>query len=121
MKRNQKVYFLFNIITIVIGLISRINRISDYTATYFGDCLYAILFFLLFGFVFTKLKLFKTLIISLLFCYAIEFLQLYQSNLFKSLNVITVIFVGQSSRLTRTEKGSPLCSDRMSELPYDKP
>ena len=37
------------------------------------------------------------------------------------INVITVIFVGQSSRLTRTEKGSPLCSDRMSELPYDKP
>ncbi|AFM05402.1 Protein of unknown function (DUF2809) [Bernardetia litoralis DSM 6794] len=80
MIRNRKNYFLLIIITILIGLISRTDFISNFITDYFGDYLYAILFFLIFGFLFIKTKSYKLLIISLIFCYGIEFLQLYQAD-----------------------------------------
>jgi hypothetical protein len=80
MQRNRKIYLLFIIITILIGLISRIDIISNFITNYLGDYLYAVLFFLIFGFLFTKAKSYKILIVSLLFCYGIEFLQLYQAD-----------------------------------------
>lgn len=79
-KRNRKVYFLFIIITILIGLFSRNTILSNWVINYVGDYLYAVLLFLIFGFIFTKTETYKILIISLLFCWSIEFLQLYQAD-----------------------------------------
>jgi len=80
MQRNRKIYFLFIIITVVIGLFSRTDLISDWVNSHLGDYLYAVLFFLIFGFLFNKIKPYKIFIISLLFCCGIEFLQLYQAD-----------------------------------------
>lgn len=80
MNRNRKVYLLLTLLTILIGLVSRTEFISHFITDYFGDFLYAVLFFLIFGFIFTKTNPYKILIISLLFCYGIEFLQLYQAD-----------------------------------------
>jgi len=84
-QRNRKIYFLFIVITILIGLFSRTELISGWVSSHLGDYLYAILFFLLFGFVFTKIKSYKIFISSLLFCCGIEFLQLYQADWISSI------------------------------------
>ncbi len=78
--RNRKTYLLFIVLIIITGLVSRTEFVSTYIDASFGDYLYAILFFLIFGFVFTKLEPYKILILSLIFCYSIEFLQIYQPN-----------------------------------------
>lgn len=80
MNRNRKLYIVFILLTIIIGLVSRNTILSNWIVDYTGDYLYAVLFFLIFGYIFTKTKSYKILIISLLFCYGIEFLQLYQAD-----------------------------------------
>lgn len=80
MRRHRKTYLVFILITILIGLISRSEIFSGWINSHLGDYLYALLFFLIFGFIFRKSKSYKILLISLIFCYAIEFLQLYQAD-----------------------------------------
>ena len=98
MNRSRKIYFLLIILTTIIGLVSRTKTISNYVNNHFGDYLYAILFFLIFGFIFTKAKSYKLLIISLLFCYSIEFLQIYEAdwiNVIRSYKV-SKLFLGNN-------------------------
>ena len=45
-----------------------------------GDYLYAILFYLIFGFLFPNKKPVQILVVSVLCCYGIEVLQLYQAD-----------------------------------------
>ncbi len=80
MRRNRTVYFVLIIITIIVGLFSRIDTISTYVNNHFGDYLYAILFFLIFGFLFIKIESYKVFILTFLFCCGIEFLQIYQAD-----------------------------------------
>ena len=85
MKRNQKVYLLLIIITIIVGLFSRTDLLSNWINNYVGDYLYSILCFLIFGFILTKIKSYKILLLTLFFCYSIEFLQLYQADWINSI------------------------------------
>lgn len=80
MKRNRIHYAIFILTTILLGLFSRTQYIPDFIYPYFGDYLYAILFFLIFGFLFPYKKSFLILILSVVFCYGIEALQLYQAD-----------------------------------------
>ncbi len=96
MKRSRKVYFLLLLITIAVGLFSRTIFVSGFVTSYVGDYLYSILIFLIFGFIFTKTNPYKILIITLLFCCGIEFLQLYQP---KSPNWLSFIRSYKISRL----------------------
>ncbi|SNR61047.1 DUF2809 domain-containing protein [Flavobacterium sp. ov086] len=63
--------------TIFLGILSRkISQIPLIT----GDFLYAVMIYLLVRIVFTDKKALYIIVVSLLICYSIEFLQLYQGN-----------------------------------------
>ena len=80
MKRNRKIYSALIIFTIVMGLLSRTSIIPAIIYPYLGDYLYAVLYFLIVGVLFPEMKPFKVAVISVLTCYAIEFLQLYKAD-----------------------------------------
>ena len=80
MKRSRLAYFTLIIITIIIGLISRTEIVPKIVYPYLGDYLYAILFFLIIGFLFNKTKSLKVAIVSILVCYLIEIFQLYDAD-----------------------------------------
>ena len=78
MVKNRRVlYFILIIITILLGILSRkINGIP----TFFGDTLYAVMVYFGMRFFFINFNIKKTAILALLFCFAIEFLQLYDAE-----------------------------------------
>lgn len=80
MQRNRLLYFALTLITIATGLFSRSSYIPEFIYPYAGDILYATMFFFVFGFLFPKLSTHKVAAISILLCYGIEFLQLYQAD-----------------------------------------
>lgn len=80
LKRNRLAYFTLIIITIIIGLISRTEIVPEIIYPYLGDYLYAILFFLIIGFLFNRMKSLKVAIVSILVCYLIEIFQLYDAD-----------------------------------------
>lgn len=77
LKNSRTRYFFLIIITIVLGILSR--KIEG-IPIFFGDLLYAVLIYFGIRFGFNNLNLKKTAILALLFCFAIEFLQLYQAD-----------------------------------------
>jgi len=69
-------YFILIFITIILGLLSRhIHGIP----LFIGDILWALMVFFIVKFLFIKRTIKWVIITSLLFCYAIEFSQLYQA------------------------------------------
>lgn len=80
MKRNKLHYFLLIIATIIVGLLSRTKIIPAIIYPYLGDYLYALMFFFIIAFIFDKMDSWKVALISLLLCYSIEILQLYQAD-----------------------------------------
>lgn len=68
------------IITIILGLISRAKTIPVIIYPYLGDYLYALMCFLIVGFLYNKSKSLKIVLISILLCYLIEVFQLYQAD-----------------------------------------
>ncbi|MDL2030947.1 DUF2809 domain-containing protein [Bacillus subtilis] len=82
MKRNRWIYAVFTILIIGLGLGSRAysSVLPDTLNTYLGDSLWAAMIFTGCGFLFRKLKTMITGIISLSFCFAIEFSQLYHAE-----------------------------------------
>ncbi len=80
MQRNRLLYFGLIIFTIIIGLFSRSGYIPEPITPYAGDILYATMFFFLFGFLFPKMTTHRAAAISILLCYGIEILQLYQAD-----------------------------------------
>ena len=80
MKRNRIVYLGLTILVMILGLLSRkINSLPYILEKYSGDCLWALMIFLLFAFVFNKKDIKFITILSLLFCYGIEISQLYHA------------------------------------------
>ena len=77
MRNNRILYFLLCISIIALGILSRKTEIIP---LFVGDILYSIMIYFLIRFLFLKIKLQKTAFISLLVCYAIETLQLYQAD-----------------------------------------
>jgi len=76
MLRKRILYFGLVVFTIIIGLLSR-----DFTfiPLFIGDILWATMVYLIVRFLFISKKVKFIVLISLLFCYAIEFSQLYKA------------------------------------------
>lgn len=82
MIRNRWIYAVFTVLIIGLGLGSRAfsSVLPDTLNTYLGDSLWAAMIFTGCGFLFRKLKTMITGIISLSFCFVIEFSQLYHAE-----------------------------------------
>jgi len=73
MRNNRITYFIITLIVLFIGIVSReIVKIP----LFFGDILYAVLIYIGIRFLFIHWNIYKTVIVSLLFCFSIEILQL---------------------------------------------
>jgi hypothetical protein len=77
--RNRWIYGFFIFIVLVLGLASRRypEWFPDFIATYAGDTLWALMVFLLIGFLFPTLSTVKVAIFALGFSFFIEISQLY--------------------------------------------
>ena len=75
MKYNRLYYFSALFITLILGILSR--KITGIPFLV-GDVLYAVLIYFGMRFLFIHLKTHKTFLLSLLFCFSIEILQLVQ-------------------------------------------
>ena len=81
MNRNRIVYFLLIIATIVLGLASRhySTVLPQWVHAYLGDVLWALMVFLMFGFIFRLKNSRWIAIMALVFSYGIELSQLYHA------------------------------------------
>jgi hypothetical protein len=77
MKSNRQNYFILILIVLILGILSR--KISV-IPLFIGDVLYAVLIYFGLRFLFIHLKTHKTFLLSLLFCFSIEILQLAQMD-----------------------------------------
>lgn len=78
MLKNSRIhYFILILIVIALGITSR--KIYG-IPTLFGDTLYAVMIYFGMRMLFINLNLKKTAILALLFCFVIEFLQLYSAE-----------------------------------------
>ena len=79
--RSRLLYTIFILIVIVLGLASRRfpQLQPDFIATYAGDFLWALLVYLLFGFLFPANPPLKNGLVALSFAFAIEISQLYEA------------------------------------------
>jgi len=75
MKGNRLNYFILILFVLILGILSR--KISN-IPLFIGDVLYAVLIYFGLRFLFIHLKTHKTFLLSLLFCFGIEILQLVQ-------------------------------------------
>lgn len=75
MKNNRLTYFILVLIVMILGVSSR-KTIE--IPLFIGDVLYAVLIYFGLRFLFIHLKIYKTFLLSLLFCFGIEILQLVQ-------------------------------------------
>jgi hypothetical protein len=76
MKKSRAIYFLLIISTINLGIYS---RKADFIPLFVGDILWGLMVFFIVRFLFINQTIIWVSIASLLFCYAIEFSQLYQA------------------------------------------
>jgi glycopeptide antibiotics resistance protein len=81
MKRNRFLYFLFLLITIFTGLASRHFSyiLPHWVHSYLGDMLWALMIFLMFGFLFHRKDTRWIAVIALTFSFSIEISQLYHA------------------------------------------
>ncbi|WP_142337667.1 DUF2809 domain-containing protein [Bacillus sp. AFS059628] len=91
-KRNRLLYATFTIIVIILGLSSRklAFALPALLNDYLGDALWALMIFIGFGFLFSKIETKKLAFISLLFCYGIELSQLYHAEWIDSIRATTL-------------------------------
>jgi len=79
--RNRIVYAFIILIIVILGLASRrySENLPEFISTYAGDTLWALMAFLLIGFLFPSLSILKVAAIALFFSFFIEFSQLYHA------------------------------------------
>ncbi|MEP7095385.1 MAG: DUF2809 domain-containing protein, partial [Flavobacterium sp.] len=76
--KNSRIYYFFILVFIIfLGIISR--KIAE-VPLYIGDILYAVMMYVLIRILFINKKAIQIMIVSLLICYCIELLQLYQAE-----------------------------------------
>ena len=75
MKGNRLNYFILILFVLILGILSR--KISN-IPLFIGDVLYAVLIYFGFRFILIDFKKATSLLLSLLFCFSIEILQLVQ-------------------------------------------
>lgn len=76
-QKNRISYLLFTLLVIFLGIVS---RKIDGIPTFIGDVLYAVMIYFGIRFLFFSLPRIQSMLLALLFCYCIEFQQLYQAN-----------------------------------------
>ncbi|MDM5155181.1 DUF2809 domain-containing protein [Bacillus sp. DX1.1] len=81
-KRNRVIYAMLIIVVIILGLSSRkmANLFPDVVNAYVGDALWALMIFIGFGFIFSRMETKKVALLGISFCYLIEVSQLYHAN-----------------------------------------
>jgi hypothetical protein len=77
MKKNRFSYFILIVSVIFLGILS---RKIDGVPTFFGDTLYAVMVYFGMRFLFANNSFLKTIVLALVFCFSIEFLQLYRAE-----------------------------------------
>ncbi|WP_394759423.1 DUF2809 domain-containing protein [Flavobacterium sp.] len=77
LQNNRFSYLTLIIFTVILGIVS---RKIDGIPTYFGDILYAIMVYFGMCFLFVNYNQKRVIILALLFCYCIEFLQIYRAE-----------------------------------------
>lgn len=77
LKHSRARYFFLVVLVIALGITSR--KIAG-VPTFFGDCLYAVMVYFGMRMLFVSLNIKKTALLALLFCFGIEFLQLYEGS-----------------------------------------
>jgi len=82
MKQNRIIYFIIVIITIATGLFVRIKHawFPDIVNLYLGDVLYAFMMFYIISCIVPEKRIGIRAITALVICFAIELLQLYQTD-----------------------------------------
>ena len=75
MKNSRLIYFILILLVMILGIVSR--KITN-SPLFIGDILYAVLIYFGFRFLLIDLKKATSLLLSLLFCFGIEILQLVQ-------------------------------------------
>ena len=88
LKNNRLSYFILIITTVILGILSR--NVYDGIPIYFGDILYAVMVYFGMCFIFPNHNQKKTIILALLFCYCIEFFQLYRADWIVSIRKTTL-------------------------------
>lgn len=80
-ERNRAVYLCITIIVIILGLSTRYftRTLPKWMILYAGDTLWALMIFLILGFVFKKLASIKIALLATVFAFLIELTQLYSS------------------------------------------
>lgn len=80
-RRNRIIYSILILLTVVLGLCSRRfpSMLPKWVEAYAGDTLWALMVFLLVGFIFRAMKTRHVTAISLIFSYLIEISQLYHA------------------------------------------
>ncbi len=81
-KHNRLFYIIMILIVICLGLLSRrmTAYIPDIIDPYIGDSLWALMIYLIIGMLFSSWPIKKVTLISIIFCFLIEFSQLYHSD-----------------------------------------
>jgi hypothetical protein len=80
MQRNRQIYIALILVTIAVGLFSRSGYVPEPITPYAGDILYTTMYFFIVGFLFPTMSARKVATLSILFCFGIEILQLYQAD-----------------------------------------
>ncbi|MCB2305902.1 DUF2809 domain-containing protein [Clostridium estertheticum] len=91
-KRNRLLYAGMIIVVICLGLLSRkmANVIPEFLNMYLGDALWALMVFIIFGFIFREMKTKIVAIIGISFCYLIEISQLYHDSFIDNIRETTL-------------------------------
>jgi hypothetical protein len=81
-KRSRIIYGVLILLTIVLGLCSRrySGDLPNWIGIYAGDVLWALMVFLMVGFLFTEMKSRHVATIAFLFAFIVETSQLYQAQ-----------------------------------------
>jgi len=77
LKNNRLTYFYITVTVIIFGILS---RKFDGFPTFLGDTLYAVMVFFGIRLIFKKQSQLKTVLLAFVFCYCIEFFQLYKAD-----------------------------------------
>ncbi|WP_223241347.1 DUF2809 domain-containing protein [Flammeovirga sp. EKP202] len=75
-QRNRLLYFIYIVIVIGLGLLSRTRITPEFIYPYLGDFFYAVMFYFIIAFLLNRSPSKTILIISVLICYLIELQQI---------------------------------------------
>ncbi|MFB5673776.1 DUF2809 domain-containing protein [Paenibacillus terreus] len=80
--KQRLIYAAAALLTMLLGLASRVfaEELPAFIARHAGDALWAAMIYFCFRALFVRQRLFTTTLLSLLFCFAIEFSQLIQTD-----------------------------------------